>query len=801
MKTDLIFAFRNIRKNATNSLITVLGLAIAIASCLIVYVYVDQEYNYNNFHKNAERIFRINYSTKGILGINKNVFVKPELIDLLKKQIPQIEYCTEYRSIHNMLEFENIFFDVQVGVASEDYFHMFTFKFIAGTKVNIFTKPYEIVLTKQLANKLFTGTKNYAALLGKAIRFPLYYGNTGFTIVGVMEDIPKNSTMNFDVIVSGKTGTNIGSSNNDFGYTSVFYMVNKNVDNILTSENVNHVVANYYMEDVKYLQNRNQLSKSWDAFIPFVLPLLDVYHNGEITPYEKTVSEGNFTILIIIAGLILVIACCNFIILSLGQYLKRIGEIGIRKVVGASKFDILKIFLSEGMIITFIALLLGGVFCYSFIPIFNKLSGNNIYYSLIDVRHITMFIIILIICIVILTSIIPVLVFSKVRPSQMAGKKINIGHKNILSQIFISFQYSVSIILIIVTLFTVRQFNYLKNKPLGFDDSNILNISIVRMTNDQKMLFKNLLAEQPGVVNLTLTDRDFIQGNSCVYISKGNGDQIWTYVFHVDHDYIQTLGLKVTEGRPFSISNETPNERSIIVNESFVKALGIETDPIGKSYYFYGVYFNIIGVVSDYHFYDMRQKISPFALIIDPNKGNHISTILLKYDPERLTPLIKQIKKCYEKVAPGKLFKYEFLDTIIKQHYDIEDRWGNIIGYASLIAIIISSLGLYGFTILLINQRFNEIGIRKVNGATSFEVMLNISKSFIGWLIVSLIISFPIAYFIVQDTLKNYANKVDISWWVFIIAGIIAFSVAMLTVSWQTWRASRKNPVEALKYE
>lgn len=803
MKTDLIYAFRNIRKNTTNSLITVFGLSVAIACSLMIYMYIIQEYSYNNFHKNADRIYRINYDLRYVYSLYKEVRLDPEIIGQLKKEIPQIEKCTEYRtSFESELSFNNTLFDPAISYASEDFFDMFSFEFIAGRNVHIFTKPNEIIVTAKFADKLLSKKGDYASLLGKAIYFPLNYEKTPFNIIGVIKDIPQNSTMYFDAVVSGKSGIN-SNCDNYFGYTSVFYMIRANVNGKDAELRVNQFVKKYYQEKVKSMQNANQLVKTDDAFVPFVIPFKTSHIEGEIsTCFEKTISKSLFTILITIGSLILLIACSNYTILSLGQYLQRIDDIGVRKVMGASQGNIFTIFLFEGCMLTFLAFIFGGLLCKIFIPVLGKLGEVEIYHKLIDYQLVDLFVVVMYVAIVVLTSLIPVLVFSKVSPHQMSGKKITVGNKNLLSQMFVSFQYSLSIILIILSIFIVRQSDYLKNKSLNFDSNNVIDINISRIDNNQKNLFKMMLAEHPGVICLTKTSRNLTNnGSSNDFTDKGNGEQINVFRFEVDHDYVSTLGLKLLTGENFTERNENKNDQSAIVNKKLTEALGIEDDPLGKSYTVFGQRITIIGVVADYHFFDLRNKVQPAFLTVNPNIGNTYNHILLRYHPKQLSSVIKHITKCYEKVAPGKAFTYDFWNESLKQRYQAEERWGKIIGYASLIAIIISSLGLFGFTILLINQRVKEIGIRKVNGARAFEIMLSINKSFIGWLTGSLIISFPVAYYLVKMWLDHYANKVDISWWVFIWAGLIAFAIATITVSWQTWKAATRNPVESLRNE
>ena len=296
MKTNFAYALRNIRNNSTNSIITVVGLSVAIACCLIIYFYVSQEYSYNSFHSNVDKIYRINYNIKYINGDDKDVRVEPVIADRLKKEIPQIEHSTEYRfAFEQTLNFRNTYFDVQTGYAGEDFFSMFTFPFIAGSRDSIFTAPHEVVITRNLAEKLLGNNKDYSSLIGQSLEYPLAFRNSPFKIMGVIEDIPKNSSIKFDAVVSGKTEGYFGGCDNYLGYTSVFYQVKDNANAKDAERNVNQFLKTYYKERIEQMQNQNELKNTADAFDPFVLPLKDVYTHGEINNcFEQSVEEKKF---------------------------------------------------------------------------------------------------------------------------------------------------------------------------------------------------------------------------------------------------------------------------------------------------------------------------------------------------------------------------------------------------------------------------------------------------------------------------------------------------------------------------
>ena len=578
MKTNFIYALRNIRKNLTNTLITVVGLTVAIACSLLIYFFVNQEYSYNNFHENGNRIYRINYERKYTDGDQwSDTRFNPEIIDIIKDKVPEVEKCTEYRDAGDQLvEYKGEFYDVEMSYTREDFFSIFTHKFIVGEKENVFKSPDEIVITKELADILLKNDKKiYSSLLGEAIRFPLAYEEQLFRITGVIENIPRNSGMQFQGIIPGENGKNFGGCNNGFGYASIYFMLKENTNGKQAQQTINNVVLNYYADRIQDDKNQNILTNTNDAFVPYSLALNDIYFKSDISNcYEASSDKKNSNILITIGAIILLIACINYSILSLGQYMKKIGDIGIRKYMGAKKKHVLLLFLTEGFILTFVAFLCGSSLASLLIPLFGRLSQSEIYTELIDFRKVAVFSVAAFATIVIVTSIIPVLFFSNVTPNQVSAKKIKIGGKSSISQVFISFQYSISIILIIVTIFIIKQSNYLKEKSLGISTENIIDINNSKLDDNQKFILRDMLKEHPAVDKITLASRNFMNGSSDGYVDKGDGEKITTYVFKVDNEYIPTLHLKLLQGRNFTESNLRDNDNATQCSSKMIRLEG-----------------------------------------------------------------------------------------------------------------------------------------------------------------------------------------------------------------------------------
>lgn len=802
MKNQLLIAFRNILKNKINSVITITGMSVGLACILLIYLFVSQEYSYNNFFEDRDHIYRLNYKAKYTSGSQPGeVLLNYTLPAELMEKVSQTENSTSYREAGDIIfNYQHQNYTQRLSMADSNFFKIFSFNLIAGNRELLFHNPDEIVITRNVADKyLKLKNSTYQDLLGQIIELD---NDIPFTITGILEDIPHNSTINFDGIIPNYNYINrFSRSQNDFGNTLVFMKLKPGTDVAQTENNIAEVVTDHYRNTLIDLQQENVMLKSDDCFTPFLISLKEGYLNDSVeNPYEKQSSKKYSLILIAIGMIVLFIACCNYIILTLGQSLKKVGEVGIRKSLGARTSNIFNLFFAEGMLLTFISLLLALLLIKVLIPVFGRLAHTEIFPELINYPKTLLFIVTGLLVIVLLTSLIPGLVFANIRPNLMSSKKIQMGNKSLYSKFFVAFQYSISIILIIVTMFMMRQTKYMKNQSLGFSKDHILDINVDFLEDDDRYALNTLIQQHAGVVNSTLTDRNYINGDWTSSIRKNDYESIDVRVLKVDNNYIPTLGINLLEGENFTELNIQPNDRTIIVNQKLVSLFEMK-EPVGKFLDFNGREFKIIGVVEDFHYDSMKERIEPLILCARTHYGNESSVILVKFIPEQLAHVIEHIKKSWKETTPDLDLNFSFWDVELKGWYETEERWSKIIASASIIAIIISLLGLFGLTVMLTNQRIKEIGIRKVNGAKIIEVVNTLNLAFLTWLVVALIIACPLAHVIVNYWLESYPYKVPVSWWVFLMSGALAICIAFITISWQSWRVASRNPVEALRYE
>ncbi|MGQ8337413.1 ABC transporter permease [Sunxiuqinia sp. A32] len=805
MYNRIIYALRNIKRNKLNVAITTIGLSMALASVIIIFLFVRQEHSYNDFHENADRIYRVNYSVTmkdGTKGSDE--LTRPELAKYLEDNVPQIEHATAFRMGYMAqldLKEENL--RIELGIAEQEFFDMFSFELLKGNRNDLLVDPTSIVITKSLAQKI-TGTESpdYDQLIGQGLEFT-FIKDVSFTIKGILVDVPKNSTLDFEAIIPFEHQGPFWQSNNALGNSILFYQLKEGINTEQANNLVADEVKEFYQMDIEKAQKENFLSSSSDCFQPFVLPLKSLYLDKTVddSTYQLTGNRTQLRILTIIALLILFIAFSNYIILTIGQFYKKASEVSIRKSMGGKNVDIFKMFLSENTITILISYVVGGMLGYLLIPLFNDISESQIHFSLINFPSLAVFSVLSIFLLIALTSTIPVFIFRKVKPTLLSTKKLFAGTKAGASQVFVGLQYALTIVLIIATISINKQTNYLKNKSLGFSDKNIISLDVRYLSQSKAAVLKNILNNKAGVINTSLTNRDFFDGYSTSTFEVSSSEVLNTYIFKADNYFIPTLNLKIIDSRNFAESNVDSADRSIIVNEEFVKKMKIVGSPIGLNVRGDLDQFEIIGVVNDYQFLTSREKIQPMVLYSNTTIGNGYSSILIKYNPQDLSNVISAIKDGWKEMDTKENLNYTFWDKELENRYKAEERLSKTILYASIIAIIILSLGLFGLTVLISAQRTHEIGIRKVNGARIGQVVMMLNANYLKWVFFAFTLACPIGWSLIVKWLENFAYKTTLSWWIFALAGIMALGIVLLTVSFQSWRAATRNPVEALRYE
>jgi putative ABC transport system permease protein len=800
-------AIRNLWNYKANSVINIAGMSIGLACCIVISLYVFQEFSFDRFHNNADQIFRVCYQATGSNVTLKSCLNPLELSEQLKNEVPQIEKITAYKyAWYPTLKYNNQYFQEKLAFVQPDFFDIFSFKLLHGNPGLLLNNPNDIVITEDFAAKLTKGgARNYEDLLGKSIEFPNNVQDQLFTITGIFEKVPEASSMEFSVLVSinSRYQNNFSQSNNDFGNTSIYLKLKKGTDVAQLTKAASPAVLSFYEGKIEQLQNDNILPNTADCFIPIFQPLTEVYLDSSYdNDYTRRGNKKGLYILSGIGILILLVGCFNFILLSLGQAFGKIKRIEIQKVFGARNINILRYFIAEVNINVFLALFLGILISIELLPLFNKFAQTDINTNLFFNPVFILFMVLVYLFIIVINSIIPFLIILKGNPV-LRLKGINTqGKQSKLPFVFVTLQYGLSIILIISSLLINHQVRYMKNKNPGFISMNILCIELQDMLWNQRLVFRDRLKTHPGIINAATTDRDFTGGRSSNTMKKENGENVVVRFIRADENFIQTLGLELVAGESFTAGNINEYDNNLIVNEKFLSSMEITNDPFGKTIKSPDLPFdvNILGVVKDFNYDSMKENLQPLALVAN-TRFESMNYLLVRFNEKSTGEVLTFIKSEWEKSVPDREAQISFWDEKLESRYQDEDRWSQIISFASIISVFITSLGLLGLTLLIISKRTKEIGIRKINGARAPEILVMLNLNFIRWVAVALLISSPAAWLIMHKWLDNFAYKTNLSWWIFALAGSIALIIAIVTVSLQSWWAATRNPIEALRYE
>ncbi len=773
-------ALRNIIKHKGISFINIFGLAIGMACAILIILWVQVQLSYDSDQANKDRIYRLENETWVVMPpyLRETAMVFPEV-----EQAIRFYFWWEPTIKHN----EKIFTMTEFALVDDEVFDVFNFDFIAGDPHRALGDPYSLVLTESLAKRIF-GEDNP---MGKMVQMNNSYD---YTVTGVIEDI-KGFHMSINAFASVNDITRM-EGNDDF----------------LTSRSYNYSIYLLVSPEtdisglVKKINDRAAGVDRYQGDSLILRPFNDIYFASNLQR-EKNTKHGSIHLVVVfslVALLILGIACINFVNLTIAKTKTREKEIAVRKVIGARKSSIQKQFFGETLIIVFIAFLLALFLTKLLLPHFNALTGEGITFALLDLR-----ILFVIVGIMLFTAFIsgvyPSFYLSVLEPVLVLKGKSGKGRKSsVLSKVLIAFQFVISISLIIATITVVKQLNYMQNADLGMDYEQVLTFYLRgdRFSGDaekiisSKQAFKDRLFTNPSIRGITFVNQ--VPGkitNTSTWTPLDREDSIPVKVIHADPDIVGLMGLDVIEGRNFSYETRTDLDRTYLLNQEAVRQLGFE-DPVGRTV---GSERNtVIGVVKDFHYNSLHSKIGPMAISW---KVNWTRRPCIKIAGTDMADTIKHIENVYKEFCPGFAMEYDFLDESFARQYEAEKRLKQLLQYFVAIAIVISCLGLFALTAFIAEQKTKEIGIRKVLGSSNTGIFVLLSKNFAKWVLVANLISWPIAYFVLNKWLESYAYHIDISILIFILSGGMALAVALLTVGYQALKAASANPADCLRYE
>jgi putative ABC transport system permease protein len=805
----LKIAVRNLWKNKTFSFINIAGLAIGLSCFLLIALYVLDELSFDNYNANADRIYRINSDIR-FGGADLHMPVTSDMMgQILKKDYPQVEQYTRLYSFNGdkLIKKGNEYIDEEhVAHADSTFFDVFTLPAIEGDTRTALDEPNTVVISESMAKKYF----NSVHALGKTIevkdqKSPLY------KVTAVIKDIPQNSHFHFDFLFSMKNVEyNWGQLTSHNFYT--YIRLKKGTDPKAFEKNFDQYIDKYVLPEAKQFMNINSMDefkKAGNSLVYSLMPLTQIHlHSNrqfELSP------GGNIQYVYIfsaVALFILVIACINFMNLTTARSANRAREVGIRKVLGTEKGQLIKQFLFESTTMVIMALLIAIPVVWLVLPLFNDMAAKQMTATSLFTPYILPLLIALPFVVGLLAGSYPAFFLSAFRPIEVLKGKLNLGAKSgILRSVLVVFQFCASIILIIGTVVVYRQLHYIQTRNLGFNKDQVLVVYGANELNNNMVPFKNDVLQLPGVSSGTLSGylpvansfrSDNTWSTEAVMTTKNGFDmQNWA----IDYDYIKTMGMQIIKGRNFS-KEFGSDSTAIIINETTAKITGFK-DPIGKQLFravdqqgHIGAY-TIIGVVRNFNFETLHHEVGPLAFELSP--GNGFASF--KVGTANISQLIAQIQSRWKSISLGLPFRYRFLDDSFDEMYRNEQRVGKIALVFSVLAIFIACLGLFGLATFIAEQRTKEIGIRKVLGASVQGIVQMLSKDFMKLVAISFVFAAPAAWYFMHKWLQDFAYRINISWWIFVAAGLAALFIALATVSFQAIRAAITNPVKSLRTE
>jgi putative ABC transport system permease protein len=804
LKNYFKIAMRNIFRNKLYSLINLTGLAIGLAACLMIWLWVQDELSFDRFHKNADRIFRVERKVDFRDLHGQAPITSPPYGPALQSDYPEVvNFVRLHPQEISLKDHQNEYYKQRVVFADNSIFDIFDFSLVEGDPDAALTQPKSMVLTRENALKFF-GSED---IIGRSISADWRGTLVDFQVTGILERVPPNSHVEFDVLasISSYPADRMAIWFNNFLYTYVMLgqgAVSQDLEGKFSS-----FMTKYMADDfIKVVGPDTDIN---DVFQLKLKPLLDIHlhpaEEFEIGPQGSLTSVYIFSA---IAILILIIACINFMNLSTARANKRAKEVGIRKTVGAYKHQLRGQFLGESVLLAFIALLLALLLVRLFIPVFNSISGKFLAVHMLAQPSNGILLVGIVLITGLLAGLYPALFLTRFDPAKVlkGGAQSGTG-KSVFRRSMAVVQFVISITLIIGTLIVFKQMDYIQKKSLGFDKENVVIIPADSQKVSQNIdAFKNTMIGDTRIKSFSVSSN--IPGSSMfsdTAYKREDTDDVFSLIFmETDYEFVDTYGFEITHGRQFSREFSTDSDGGILINQAAAREIGyLPEEAVGKKLFRFlevGEFqeLTVIGVVRDFHFKSLHKTIEPCLMVLDPDE---FDTISIRIMPGDVRGAIGFIQEKWGEIFPGEQFEYSFLDSRIDLLYRSEGQMRTLFLTFSVLSIFVACLGLFGLAAFTAEERTKEIGVRKVMGASAANILFLLSKEFAKWVLVANVIAWPVAYFMMGKWLQNFAYKTGIGLLPFILSAVLALSIALITVSFQSIKAAVTDPVECLRYE
>ncbi|MCW5911347.1 MAG: ABC transporter permease [Cyclobacteriaceae bacterium] len=788
-------ASRNLLKQKLYSGINIGGLTLGLTCFIVILLYVQHEFSYDRFYPNINRIYRVYQKQTGNVFMGTDYFaVTPaQLAKVMMDELPEVAHATSVQRTSGLLRIEDSSY-WQEGIAADaEFFNVFKVPFKEGNPRTALKDGRSIVLTQSLAQNIF-GNKNP---IGQEFRYQ--DGEEDFTVTGIIPDPPANASFKYSFIIHLLYSTGYteeikrtGWSNNSY-YT--FFELTEGADATTLEAKFAALLKKYQLpEDYADYSFKDQY---------FAQSLTDAYFQAGVN--FDIGQKGNLKVVYAysaVALIVLLLACVNYMNLAVARSVKRAREVGLRKVVGAVRRQLIAQFLGESVLIALFSLILAIGLTYTILPYFGRIVERPVEFNLVANPWILPALLALVLVAGLLSGSYPALAMSRLKPVDVLKAKSDVKISGFsLQQFLIVFQFMASVVLIISSVVIYRQLNFMKSKELGYDKENVVTLWLKdRSLREKFQALATQWQQHPGVVATTIASSLPVEISSSTLIKKNpeDKDKLAVYQWSVGSDFTDVFGIELVAGRSFSRDLKSDGEDNFIINETAARALGwTPEEAVGKQFDYNNHPGNIIGVVKDFHMFSMHLPIQPLMIRFSEFHGRFIA---LKVKPGNIPQTLGFIEQVFKKnsIYP---FEYQFMSDEYDKLYNSELKLGEIFGLFTVTSIVIASLGLFGLAAFMAGQRTKEIGIRKVLGASVQNVVFLLSKDFARWVLIAFAIAAPIGWYAMHVWLQDFAYRIGISWWIFALAGLSAFMAAGISIGYQSVKASRANPVDSLRSE
>ncbi|MFD2571050.1 ABC transporter permease [Spirosoma soli] len=784
LRNYIKIAWRNIAKSKTFSFINVLGLALGMTCSLLILLWVQDERSINRFHANGSRIYQV-FENQRWTGneVSTTQSTPGPLAPALVAEVPEVAKAVKVTwEEERLLALGDKAYKEKGRVAGPDLFQIFSFPLLHGNAKTAISEPTSIVISEKVARKLFGKTD----VLGRMIRLD---NKENRKVTGVLRDIPKTSALKFDFVLPLEP------------FEKENQWLTKWDNNGIRTFVLLHANANINRVNAKILNMVHQHDKNVTTITTFLFPFEDAYLYSKFTNGQPDGGRIEYVRLFtIVAIFILIIACINFMNLATARSAKRAKEVGIRKVVGAERTFLIGQFVGEAVLTAGMALIFAIVLVQILLPFFNQLTEKEI-----SIQYGNPFYWLTLLGLALVTGIIsgsyPALFLSSLQPVKILKGTLRFNSGAVLfRQGLVVFQFALSLLLIIGTLIAGRQVDYIRTKNLGLDRENMVYMSLEGDLPKKFDVFKQELLQSPGIQTVSSSGSDPLAiGNSTIGVEwkgKDPADKTLFTQMPVSYDFINTMKIKLLDGRDFSKDIVT-DSTNYLVNEEAARRMGMKS-PVGQNLKFWGKSGKIIGLMKNFHLNSLRVAIEPLILRLDTTYN---STVLVRTQPGQTEKALASLKLLAKKYNPAYPFDYQFADESFEQQYKSETLIGKLANYFAILAIFIACLGLFGLAMFTAEQRTKEIGVRKVLGASIPSIVALLSKDFLRLVLIAILVASPIAWYSMSQWLQDFKYRIDIEWWVFAVAGLMAVVIALFTVSFQSIKAALMDPVKSLRAE